>query len=250
VVPSFKTSGLHAPLLSAETCASSKSFFSSPDKPDHHSVTKPPSSTSARAQSSALWTSEQCVELRTALRQYHNWLAIVWRNPFSSFTSTERLTVQIASLFVTLVVNAFLLSKEGGGFTPGAVHDLALTIIVTVLGFFCRFPAFFALRKVFESAKPHSKLIKTVQGVAMDHSEMIFLNIARSQQKLTIPQWGRRVGYGLLVVVMSGSYILTLVYGLRFELDPALEGVNIRRVWVSSTMLAVSADALLISPLK
>jgi hypothetical protein len=191
-------------------------------------------------------------ELLTELRQSDNWLSIFWRNPYSVFTAPERLTVQVVQILLTIVVNAFLLSDDGGGFSPGQrLEDLPATLIVTAFGILIRIPALFALRRVFEMAGPRHLMLSGGWSQALTHhSDIIFLEISRKLQRGRIPNTARYVGYAVLGVVMVVSYVFSLAYGMRFENDANVMSSNVVQVWISSTMIALGLDIILISPCK
>jgi hypothetical protein len=189
-------------------------------------------------------------ELKVALIQGHSWASIFFRNPFSIYVAAERLTVQVCQLLAVLVVNAFLLSEDGG-FQPTSAEDVYTGLIVCIISLLMRFPIFHLVEKMFQkTGSRHPLLALSERSKDLKPSAFLLLHLAREEQAHMGPQCVRYFGYILLAGGVVGLSTMTLVYGLRFELTLELAALNYKRHWLFTSLLAALLDVVMVSPLK
>ena len=183
----------------------------------------------------------------------HLWLSVVYKQYWSQFTRTQRLSVCLATLFLTMVTDAMWYntakSSTAGVFSFGPLTlsmtevTNSITISLIVL------PPIFLITYIFTHLPPkedfNTSTTKTdTRPYKTDNIlEAGYAKIKKSSKRFRFPAWFLYVAWLLVVLSILVSAFFVILYSWSWEL-----GVSDH--WLLAFCLSFFESALVIQPVK
>ena len=183
----------------------------------------------------------------------HLWLSVVYKQYWSQFTRTQRLSVCLATLFLTMVTDAMWYNTAKSG-SAGIVSIGPLTLSMTevinsIASSLIVLPPIFLITYIFTHLAPKqdsdTSTTKTdIRRYTLDNIVQAgYKKIKKSGKRFRFPAWFLYVAWVLIVLSILVSAFFVILYSWSWE-----PGVSDH--WLLAFCLSFFESALIIQPFK
>jgi hypothetical protein len=209
--------------------------------------------TKVRRMSTQRWRqSELASTFVTQFRHRHLWLSVLLRHPRDRVNSVERISIVLALLLGTMAINA--------AFYGATQRSVAADIVVVLISSLAALPSTTLLLVLFRGGSCSSRVLSKSEVM---RKLLKLPSVPGSSDSGCCPHQGKRLAWAFWTLWCLGCALLSLVYGLQFDLreaeashessgrfDFVAMGVSRRSLkWLVACVFAVLQDILLNRPL-